>query len=46
VRAFLQVGHFAETFAGAQHVQQLRQFIFYTVRHGRIEKVECAIMPA
>lgn len=30
----------------AGEVQQLRQFIFYTVRHGRIEKVECAIMPA
>jgi hypothetical protein len=27
-------------------MQQMRQFIFYTMRRGRIAKVECAIMPA
>jgi ketosteroid isomerase-like protein len=26
--------------------QQMRQFIFYTMRGGRIARVECAIMPA
>ena len=30
----------------AGEVQQMRQFIFYTMRAGRIAKVECAIMPA
>ena len=30
----------------AGEVQELRQFIFYTLRGGRIARVECAIAPA
>ena len=26
-------------------VQEMRQFIFYTITHGKIAKVECALMP-
>ncbi|NMN06919.1 MULTISPECIES: nuclear transport factor 2 family protein [unclassified Novosphingobium] len=29
----------------AGQVQEIRQFIFYTTRDGRIEKVECALPP-
>ena len=29
----------------AGEVQEIRQFIFYTTRQGRIEKVECALPP-
>ncbi|MDR6512832.1 hypothetical protein J2792_003719 [Novosphingobium capsulatum] len=29
----------------AGEVQEIRQFIFYTTRAGRIEKVECALPP-
>ena len=29
----------------AGDVQEIRQFIFYTTRRGRIEKVECALPP-
>jgi len=30
----------------AGEVQEMRQFIFYTLRDGRIANVECAIMPS
>lgn len=28
---------------GSGEVQEIRQFIFYSTRHGRIERVECAL---
>ena len=30
----------------AGEVQEMRQFIFYTIKNGLIERVECALVPA